>query len=167
MIQPHWCQPLVFNATQVLCPVAPADFHRSDVAFDFSPILIDFAKAFEVQTNILLKRALNGMKAQDRMMNIDGRSRDIGGAGPFTIGTLALIIGENEDLNHRLKRQFVSGGEFFTASLPAILKELAEVRNSAAHSASLDGETVRTLRNRFLGVGCEGDFVKMAKVRTV
>jgi len=139
--------------------------HRADVAFDFSPVLLDFAKAFEVQTNIFLKRALMGVKPLDRMMNIDGRSRDVGETGPFTIGALALIIGDNEDLNYRLKQQLRSGGEFFTASLPAILKELAAIRNAAAHSSWLDRETVRSLRNRFLGVGCEGDFVKLAKVR--
>jgi len=141
--------------------------HRSDVAFDFSPVLIDFAKAFEVQTNILLKRALKGVKPQDRMINIDGWSRDVGETGPFTLGTLAIILGGNENLNYRLKQQFRSGAEFFTASLPAILKELTDIRNAAAHSSSLDRETVRKLRNRFLGVGCEGDFVKLAKVRTL
>jgi hypothetical protein len=29
----------------------------------------------------------------------------------------------------------------------------------------LDRETVRRLRNNYLGVGCEGDYVKLAKVR--
>lgn len=139
--------------------------HRSDVAFDFSPVVIDFAKAFEVQTNILLKRALRGVKPQDRMINVDGRSRDVADGESFTLGTLAKMIGEEEHLNQQLKRKFTTGGEFFTASLPAILKELAEVRNAAAHSASLDREAVRNLRNRFIGVGCEGDLVKLARVR--
>lgn len=141
--------------------------HRNDVAFDFSPVLIDFAKAFEVQTNILLRQALERLKPLDRTVNLDGKSVDLARSGPYSLGTLALILGGMEDLNASLKRQFVSGGEWFTASLHAIVKKLAEVRNPAAHSTSLDRETVRRLRNKYLGVGCEGDFVKLAKVRTV
>ncbi|HEX6573505.1 MAG TPA: hypothetical protein VF042_00925 [Gemmatimonadaceae bacterium] len=139
--------------------------HRNDVAFDFSPVLIDFAKAFEVQVNIFLKDALQRLKPLDRTVNLDGKSTDLAKGGPYSLGTLALILGEMDVVNGLLKRQFASGGEWFTASLPAIIKELADVRNRAAHSSSLDRETVRTLRNRYLGVGCEGDFVKLAKVR--
>lgn len=141
--------------------------HRNDVAFDFSPVLIDFAKAFEVQTNILLKTVLLRLKPLDRTVNLDGRSTDLARGGPYSLGTLALILGEMDTLNSLLKRQFAAEGEWFTASLPAILKELAEIRNAAAHSSALDHETVRRLRNRYIGVGCEGDFVKLAKVKPV
>ncbi len=139
--------------------------HRNDVSFDFSSVLLGFAKAFEVQTNILLKQALKGMRPLERMVNVDGESVDLAAAGPFSLGALALLLGENGDLNSSLKRQFMSGGEWFGASLHAIIKELAEIRNPAAHSSSLDRETVRKLRNKYLGVGCEGDFVRLAKVR--
>ncbi len=141
--------------------------HRNDVAFDFSPVLIDFAKAFEVQTNIILKHALGRLKPLDRTVNLDGRSTDLAKAGPYSLGALAMVLGEMDTVNQQLKRQFVSGGEWFTASLPAILKELADVRNRAAHSSMLDRETVHRLRNRYLGVGCEGDFVKLAKARPI
>ncbi len=139
--------------------------HRNDVAFDFSPVLLGFAKAFEVQTNLLLKNAAGRMKPRDRMANIDGTSVDLATATPHSLGALAKLLGGNEELNSLLKRQFASGGEWFTASLPAIIKELAEHRNPAAHSSAIGRETVRALRNQYLGVGCEGEFVKLAKVR--
>jgi hypothetical protein len=139
--------------------------HRSDIAFDFSPILIDFAKAFEVQTNILLKRALARVKALERTVNLDGRSVDVVSGGPYGLGDLAHLIAENETINRLLKRNLTREGEWFTASLPPILRELASVRNPAAHSGSLDRETVHQKRNQYLGVGCEGDLVKLAKVR--
>jgi hypothetical protein len=141
--------------------------HRNDVAFDFSPVLIDFAKAFEVQTNIVLKHALQRLKPLDRTVNLDGRSTDLVKAGPYSLGTLSLILGEMDTVNAQLKRAFSSGGEWFTSSLPAILKDLAEVRNRAAHSSALDRETVKTLRNHYLGIGCEGDFIKLAKIRAI
>ena len=139
--------------------------HRNDIAFDFSPILIDFAKAFEVQTNILLKRALAKVRPLDRTVNLDGKSVDIVHGGPYGLGNLALIIGENEHINKTLKLSITHGGEWFCSSLPPILRRLAELRNPAAHSGSLDRETVHKRRNQYLGVGCEGDLVKLAKVR--
>ena len=140
--------------------------HRNDVGFDFSPVLIDFAKAFEVQTNILLRQALSRVKPLDRTVNMDGQSTDLTKTGSLSLGELVLIIGENETINRLLKRCFVQpGGEWFTASLPNILNELADVRNGAAHSTALDRDTVKRLRNRYLGVGCEGDYIKLAKIR--
>lgn len=142
--------------------------HRNDIAFDFSPILIDFAKAFEVQTNILLKRALARVRPLERTVNIDGRSLDLVQGGPYGLGELAIIIGEHEGINRSLKHNLATpDGEWFTASLPAILKQLAAIRNPAAHSTSLDRETVHRQRNRFLGVGCEGELVKLAKVQVL
>jgi hypothetical protein len=138
--------------------------HRNDIAFDFSPILIDFAKAFEVQTNILLKRALAKVRPLDRTVNIEGKSVDLVKGGPYGLGSLALVIGENEHINKTLKKNFTHGGEWFCSSLPPILRRLAELRNPAAHSGSLDRETVHKQRNQYLGVGCEGDLVKLAKV---
>ncbi len=47
---------------------------RNDVSFDFSSVLIGFAKAFEVQTNILLKQAMSKMRPLDRTLNLNGKS---------------------------------------------------------------------------------------------
>jgi len=44
--------------------------HRTDAAFDFSTVLIDFAKAIELQTNIILRRGLAGMPNVDRQVNV-------------------------------------------------------------------------------------------------
>lgn len=139
--------------------------HRNDVSFDFSTVLLGFAKAFEVQTNILLKQALGRMRPLDRTINLDGRSVDLASGGPFMLRDLARILGETPELNQALKQQFAAEGEWFTSSLYAIIRELAEIRNPAAHSSALDRETVRKLRNKYIGVGCEGDFVRLAKVR--
>jgi len=139
--------------------------HKSDIAFDFSPVLLDLAKAFEVQTNILLKRALATVPHNQRLVNIDGRSVDVGSGGPFMLAQLAQIIGESQGINDILKRKLSASAQWFTASLPPILKELGAHRNPAAHSSRAEKEVVHRLRNRALGVGCEGDLVKLAKVR--
>ena len=127
--------------------------------------MLGFAKAFEVQTNILLRDALRRVKPQDRMANVEGKSVDVAAGGPWSLGQLVQLIGENQDINEALRRTLdPKGGAWMAASLPAILDQLAAVRNPAAHSASLDRESVRTLRNRYIGVGCEGELVRLAKV---
>ncbi len=142
--------------------------HRADMAFDFSPVLIDLAKAFEVQTNILLRRALEKVSPRDRTVNLDGKSVDVGTGGPFMLSALAHIIGDCKEINDALKKSIAQPmTTWFTASLPALLKELGGVRNPAAHSVQLDREDVHRLRNRYLGVGCEGELVKLAKVRVM
>jgi hypothetical protein len=139
--------------------------HKADISLDFSPVLIDFAKAYEVQTNILLRQALAKVPHDKRLLNISGKTVDVGTGGPFMLADLVRIIGESREINQALKRSISREGEWFTASLPAILRELAVVRNPAAHSERVDRETVRKQRNRFLGIGCEGDLVRLAKVR--
>lgn len=138
--------------------------HKADISLDFSPVLIDFAKAFEVQTNIILQQALARTPRSARLINISGKTVDAATDGPFMLADLVRIIGETREINQALKRSIAREGEWFTASLPPILRELAAVRNPAAHSARIDRETVRKQRNRFLGIGCEGDLVRMAKV---
>jgi hypothetical protein len=139
--------------------------HKTDVLFDFSGVLINFAKAFEVQTNILLRKALAKAPAKARIVNIGGRSIDAASHGAFMLTDLARIIGESEEINSLLKRSMSREGEWFAASLPAILKELAKIRGPAAHSTHLSREALRPRRNQFLGVGCEGQLVRLAKVR--
>ncbi len=139
--------------------------HKADISFDFSPVLIDIAKAFEVQTNILLRQALRGVPQRERMVNMDGKSVDTGTAGPYMLADLAHIIGDYREINDALKRKLASGAHWFCASLPAILRDLSAHRNPAAHSGRPDKELVRRVRNQALGVGCEGDLVKLAKVR--
>lgn len=139
--------------------------HKADTSLDFSPVMIDFAKAFEVQVNILLRQALEKVPQKARFVNVSGSTVDVGKAGPYMLADLVRIIGDTKEINQALKRVIAQQGEWFTASLPAILRDLADIRNPAAHSDRVDREEARKRRNRFLGIGCEGDLVRLAKVR--
>lgn len=140
--------------------------HRADSAFDFSPVILDLAKAFEVQTNIVLRRALEKVTPRDRMVNIDGRSVDVGRDRPLMLGTLADVMGNSQQINDALRKRIAPPlARWVTSGLPAILRELSAVRNPAAHSLHLDRPKVGRLRDQYLGVGCEGELVKLANVR--
>ena len=76
--------------------------HRTDAAFDFSPVVVNLAKAYEVQ----LARLLGGLAARVApdawRVNVDGRTVHLLDDGPFGLGTLARAMGEEERLHHLL-----------------------------------------------------------------
>jgi hypothetical protein len=136
--------------------------HRHDPAFDFAPVIVDIAKAFEVHTNLLVRRGLADVPRSDRVANVDGRSVDLAGGQLLSLGQLAHVIAEEQGINRALKKR-LTHGEWFTSSLPPVLKELSELRNPAAHATRIGRETATKIRNRALGVGCQGTLVELAK----
>jgi len=139
--------------------------HRKDPAFDFSAVVIDLAKALELQTNLIVKRALASAPPVDRRVNIDGRTVDLSSRDAWlALGEAARAIGENESLNRTFKQR-LHHGEWFASSLPAILRNVAELRNRAAHSDTLPVEDVRPLRNSLLGVGMPSILVDLARTK--
>ena len=138
--------------------------HRNDSAIDFAPVLVNFAKAVEVQANDVLRRALGAVRPEQRRANVEGRSMDLASDGPWTLGQLARVVGEDQAINTTLKR-LLHRGEWFTASLPPIMRELAEVRNPAAHSTKVSREDARRVRDAMVGVACVGTLVELGRVR--
>jgi hypothetical protein len=139
--------------------------HRRDAGFDFSGVVVDFAKAFELETNLILRQALRGVPQADRRVNVDGASVDLAGGRVWSLGELARVIGETQHVNTLLKRRLVHG-EWFTASLPPVLNSLADLRNPAAHAECTTRQQASELRDRVLGVGSVGLLSELAKVRT-
>lgn len=74
------------------------------------------------------------------------------------------MIAEEQGINRALKKR-LTHGEWFTSSLPPVLKELSELRNPAAHATRIGREIATRIRNRALGVGCQGTLVELAKTR--
>lgn len=138
--------------------------HRTDPAFDFAPVVIDLAKAFEVQVNTILRRLLSSVAPKDRTFNVDGRSVDIARGQMLSLGQLAHLIAEEEQLN-RLLKKILDRPEWFTVSLPPILRDLREKRNPAAHTSRVNAAQASELRNRLLGIGSLGAIVELARVR--
>ncbi len=139
--------------------------HRDDPTFNLHAVVIDLANAVEVQTNSVLQRAMSGAPDAVRFANVDGTTLDLARQGPITLGQLARCIGEDYERNAYLKKR-LDAGEWFTSSLPPILKELTELRNPAAHGGTLSRDDAIKLRNRMIGVGSLGQLVQLAQVRS-
>ncbi|MHB1225518.1 MAG: hypothetical protein ACYC2G_15930 [Gemmatimonadaceae bacterium] len=140
--------------------------HRAELAFDFSPVLVNLAKAVEVQVNDLLRRALRTAAPAARRANVDGQTVDVVEDGPFSLGQLARIIGGEREVNEALAQR-LEPARWVTGSLPSILEELAAMRNPAAHRVRLNRDQVGRLRDRLVGVGCVGGLVELGGVRVV
>ena len=138
--------------------------HRHDAAFDFSSVVIDYAKAFEVQVNNLLRRAMPGANRDARFVDVGSKTVDLLTAPPLSLRQLARAIADNKPLNDWLKRR-LEPREWVSISLPPILENLASYRNPAAHAERITREEVVTLRDSLVGVGCTGRLVELGTVR--
>ncbi len=139
--------------------------HRADVAFDFSPVVIELCKAYEVQTNEILQALARRIPEASRLVNFDGRTRPITELGHLTLGELARVLRDPDvadPMRHWMNRD---DADWFLGSLPVILAEVSDTRNAAAHSTRVDREVAMRIRERALGVGCEGHLARLGKVR--
>lgn len=139
--------------------------HRSDAAFDFTGVVVDLAKTFEVQTNVILRRAMSGTREDVRRANVDGRPVDLARGRALTLGELARVIADDRRINDFLKQR-LANGLWFAASLPPILRDMADIRNPAAHEKTVGREAAAQFRNRCVGVGGLGALVELARCAT-
>lgn len=124
---------------------------------------LNLARALELQANRVLRQALSRAPEALRWHNVEGQTRDLCAGGSWTLGTLADAIAGDSDRVSWL-RQKVRHGRWFTESLPPILREVANVRNPAAHGAEVARDEVIRMRARMVGVGCNGALVELAGV---
>lgn len=138
--------------------------HRGDAAFDLATVIVDFAKAVEVQVNRIVRLALADAPPALRYMNFGGQSVDLCGGRTWSLGELSRAIGGEKARLDWFTKNLVNG-TWFTTSLPPILEELREVRNPASHGTTVDRLRVEQLRASLIGVGSTGTLVELARVQ--
>ena len=138
--------------------------HRADPAFDFSPVVVNIAKVYEAQLHALLGSLATRVPRETFLANVDGRTLHLLDEGPVALGQLARALAEERALNDALRTRCANGA-WAAASLPPILVELARWRNAGAHRERVPRDQAMRLRNRHLGVGCQGIVVELAKVQ--
>ena len=138
--------------------------HRADAGFDFAPVVINLAKALEVQTNHLLRRALAGASGDRRRANVEGETRDVAAGRPLTLGQLGRVIAEERPIAEALTSG-LRDGAWLVGQGAYVLAEVARQRNPAAHGEAVTRGVAERLRNQLLGIGCYGDLVRLAGVK--
>lgn len=138
--------------------------HRRDAAFDFSAVLVELAKAVEVQVNATLATALRNAPVEVAHANIDGESVDLSRRRTQSLGQLAWVLGHDRARGDWLARH-LEHGAWFVEQLPPLLEELARHRNPAAHSTRMGRDAALPMRDQLVGVGCAGTLTELAAVR--
>jgi hypothetical protein len=139
--------------------------HRSDPAFDFAAVIGSFSKALEIQLGSLLRRVLPKLPKQQRLMNIDGVTVDLTQRRGLSLSQLVQVLAGDQARSTALAQALVNGG-WLTTPFAAVLDEFRTVRNEGTHERRIDRRTATHWRNQMLGVGCVGQFVELAKVRS-
>ena len=137
---------------------------RADPGFDYGAIVTPLAKAVEVTCNAILRRVGPQLPREVRTVTIDRQPVDVGAGKALTLGQLAHVLRTKGPL-HRQLRQRLDHGDWFVDVFPAVVGQVADVRNPAVHSKRIDRETALGIRNMLVGVGCQGTFVDLARVR--
>ena len=138
--------------------------NRGDAGFDFSGVVVNLAKALEVQVTTLVRRALAGAPEAERTVTIEQRTTDVTKGTPLTLGTIGRVLGENKTFRDALAPRLIDG-EWLLGQGGLVLQKFSRHRNPAAHSHVVSREEARQLRNQLLGIGGHGDLVQLARIR--
>lgn len=98
-----------------------------------------------------------------RWINVDGASVDISRNSHLNLGTLSRVIGEDRERQSWLATN-LREGKWFAEQLPPIIEVIAKERNKASHCSPISPDVITQLRNQLIGVGSEGELIKLARV---
>jgi hypothetical protein len=138
--------------------------HKADAGFDFTAVVVDLAKALEVQANLALRQGLAGAAPDRRRANIDGATRDLVAGPPLSLGQLGRVLADERPLAAALTAR-LRGGDWLVGQGAYVLSDIARHRNPAAHSEPVTRAEAERIRNHLLGIGCFGELVRLAGVR--
>ncbi len=136
--------------------------HRHDASFDYSSVVLNFAKAIEVHFRWLVRSAL-ASPAVDSIVTIHDKPRDLRRGEMPTLGQLGHLAKKDKAFQQLLRT--LQNGDWLTRDFTQALDQLSQIRNDAAHDERIDLSKVTQWRNYLLGVGCAGLIEQLARVR--
>jgi hypothetical protein len=136
--------------------------HRKDPAFDFSGVILNFAKAIEVHYRALIRSALAASPQLSSVVKIHNKDYDLRTQEPPALGQIAHLTKYDAVFRQILKT--LKRGDWLATSFLSVLGRLAPVRNDAAHDERIDLPAATEWRNALLGVGCGSILVDLAQV---
>lgn len=138
-----------------------------DPNFDFSTVVVEYAKAVETELNALLfptiREAMAKEPIEERLVDLyEKKEIDLGTVVLHQgIGSIRHLLTENRRFKDIVWSKLRACSKFLTEDLPPHLEELGRYRNPGAHKLSFDSAAIEDVRNRILGIACEGLLVKI------
>jgi hypothetical protein len=137
---------------------------RSDPGFDHGPVVTNLAKALEVTCNAIIRQVAPKLPRELRTIVVGTDKIELGAGKALSVGQLAKLLGRRTAL-HKALRQRLENGDWFVDIFPGVLGTVAGIRNPAAHSQRISREAAGRIRSALMGIGCQGAFVELARVR--
>jgi len=146
--------------------------HRDDLAFDFAPVAVEYAKAVEAEANALLfgaaRKVFRSRQPRDRMVNSDRGPLDLGHRVPHqTLGALVTLLKREPGFQNAVRQGLgaLNDGNWAAGVLVNELEALTGLRNAAAHSSAAGRGDVAKHRAAILGIGVDGLIPRLARAR--
>jgi hypothetical protein len=136
--------------------------HRRDASFDYSSVILNFAKAIEVHFRWLVRSAISSPDVAT-VVTIHDKPKDLRRGEMPTLGQLGHLAKRDKVFQQLLRT--LQNGDWLTRDFTQALDRLSQIRNEAAHDERIDLSTATQWRNYLLGVGCAGLLEELAKVR--
>jgi len=137
---------------------------RADPAFDYGPVITNLAKALEVTCNAVLREVGPILPREVRQVTVDAKPVDLADGRHLSLGQLAHVFRQRGPL-HKALRQRLENGDWFVESLSGALSEVVRVRNPGVHQERVPRESAISVRDKLVGVGCQGVFSELVKVK--
>ncbi|MGH7627878.1 MAG: hypothetical protein ACREOF_00500 [Gemmatimonadales bacterium] len=134
--------------------------NRNAPGFDFAGVVLNLAKACEVQANHVVRVALAKAPLKERQVKRKAGTVDVVMDGPLSLGELARTLREEEALRRALGGRG-RGARWLANEGAHALENLSRYRNPAAHSDPISLPDALRLRDHWLGVGCQGHLVQL------
>ena len=138
--------------------------HWREAGFDLGVVVLNLAKAVEVQLTVIVRAALREAPPAIRMVNVEGSSVDLADGRALSLGEMARAL-----THDRARMDWVASkltdGKWLVEEFAAYLGgELAPMRNRAAHPGAVTPEEAGRARARLVGVGSAGELLRLAGV---
>lgn len=143
---------------------------RADPGFDLSGAAVEYAKAVETELNALifpaLQRAFHSKSSADRMVRTDKAQLDLGGIVPHqSLGTIHTLLSRQGAVQSGLRQQLPHDYRWVLGAMLTDLRKLVDLRNESAHDGVIGLGALESVRERVVGIGCEGMLATLARVK--
>jgi hypothetical protein len=138
--------------------------HRRDPAFDFTPVVVLFAKALEIHSLSLVRAALPRERLDAILKSSDNVTPMIA-PDKLTLGQLTTAMRAHPEFRAALER--LRDGPWLVQEFRKAMDRFTPSRNTGVHREHIGRELATKWRDELLGVGQAGVLERLAKVESL
>ena len=146
--------------------------HREDPLYDFTPVVIQYSKAFERELYLFARHLFAWLGEREDLSHItytvQGREYNFADYQRHkpNIGSTAHLL-RHYDIRNAMDRHLPGGAlkSFVKFQIQSTLKEIQEIRNEATHGEKTAKEVCESYRAKVVGIGESGMLTDLVRYR--